>query len=226
VEQETEQGARPAVAANNPPAPDDHAVAGAVAGSAGFSSGGPTIARLAHLATHAPAPQPISGQAAVVSADPADAAPEPHLPESSATVATRAPARIEAPSTSAASAGAAQEPTTVGSIRAATECPRDWLNTAEARQPATGDLNCAETAAVSAQPGAEQRALEEAAADHASEIAALQFVPRIPVARPDPPPRPRKTGRKASWPADDPPNCGKKRARWRYVNDVPTWYCR
>ena len=117
----------------------------------------------------------------------------------------------------------AAEPAIVGSLPP-TECPRDWVSTEAA--PYGGP--CEQLAAlVPETANAEaQRRLEQAAADRATETASLQFVPRIPKARPEPPAQPRKTARKAGWPADDPPNCGKKRARWRYVNDVPTWYCR
>jgi hypothetical protein len=78
----------------------------------------------------------------------------------------------------------------------------------------------------------DQSALDEAAVERASEEAGLQFVARLPLARPDyePPPPPRRknvTKSGASRPADAPPKCGgKKRAKWRYVNKVPTWYCK
>ena len=118
----------------------------------------------------------------------------------------------------------AAEPASVGSLPAE-ECPRDWVSVEGQTDGRAG--SCEELAALlpgDANP-AEQR-LMEAASQRAAEIAALQFVPRIPKARPDPPPQPRKTARKAKWPAGSPPNCGKKHAYWRYVSNVPTWYCR
>jgi hypothetical protein len=109
----------------------------------------------------------------------------------------------------------------------ATECPRDWLPADQADVPA----GCGEGAALleSVAIGEDKSAVEEAAIEHAAQLAGLQFAPRIPQARPEPPARPRKAvarGKRASWPADKPPNCGSKRAKWRYVNDVPTWYCK
>jgi len=66
------------------------------------------------------------------------------------------------------------------------------------------------------------------------EMTALQAAPPVPQARPEAPPAPREAARtrkstrvaRAAWPADPPPKCGRKRARWRYVKDVPTWFCR
>jgi hypothetical protein len=78
------------------------------------------------------------------------------------------------------------------------------------------------------------RAYAPAEAPHsvAAEMTALLVAPSIPQARPDAPPARRQAARKstrvarAGWPSDPPPKCGKKRARWRYVKDVPTWFCR
>jgi hypothetical protein len=64
------------------------------------------------------------------------------------------------------------------------------------------------------------------------ESTTLVAAPPIPQARPEAPPARRQAARRstrvarAGWPSDPPPQCGKKRARWRYVKDVPTWYCR
>jgi hypothetical protein len=183
----------------------------------------------AALATPAAAPElpiaPPAVPAAAAVAPPALAAPAPEIPAASSPVRVAAtePGQAE-PSPSAGESAAA--PASVGSLAVA-DCPRDWVSVEG--QPSARAGACEDMAALMINTGdpAEQRVLEEAALERATEIAALQFVPRIPQARPDPPARPRKTTtRKAGWPDADPPNCGKKRARWRYVNDVPTWYCR
>jgi hypothetical protein len=119
----------------------------------------------------------------------------------------------------------------IPSAAAGSECPRDWI-AVEGEEPLP--TQCDEAAALvdlAALPD-EQRAIEDAALERAAEIAGLQFAPRVPQVRPDPPPATNKAnrGRKtalARWPADPPPKCGSsKRAKWRYVNRVPTWYCR
>ncbi len=57
------------------------------------------------------------------------------------------------------------------------------------------------------------------------------FIGVIPKARPEPPanavakPKARKRTA-ARGKLGPPPNCGKKYARWRYVNKRPTWYCK
>ena len=121
------------------------------------------------------------------------------------------------------------EETTSAAPRA--ECPRDWI-AVEGEEPLP--TQCDEAAPLidlAALPD-RQSAIEDAALERAAEIAGLQFAPRIPQVRPDPPPVSKKASgnRKtalARWPADPPPKCGSdKRAKWRYVNRVPTWYCR
>jgi hypothetical protein len=131
------------------------------------------------------------------------------------------------PMPSATMPSPAHQAVTPAAAGPATECPRDWLSTDQADIPA----GCGEGAALleTVGIGADSSAVEEAAMEHAAQLAGLQFAPRIPQARPEPPARPRKavaSGKRASWPADKPPNCGSKRAKWRYVNDVPTWYCK
>ena len=118
----------------------------------------------------------------------------------------------------------------IPSAAAGAECPRDWI-AVEGEEPLP--TQCDEAAALvdlAALPD-EQRAIEDAALERAAEIAGLQFAPRIPQVRPDPPPVTKKASRSrktalAKWPSDPPPKCGDKRAKWRYVNRVPTWYCR
>jgi hypothetical protein len=114
----------------------------------------------------------------------------------------------------------------------AVECPRDWV--AGAADAAAGDCRdpSALPQALAAAPS-DQSALDEAAVERASEEAGLQFVARLPMARPDyEPPKPKARQKSvtrvgAKRPADPPPKCGsKKRAKWRYVNKIPTWYCR
>ena len=88
------------------------------------------------------------------------------------------------------------------------------------------------------EPGVEnlQAALEDAAAEQAQVLAAL---PRVPLARPDPPSnfKPSKPHKarvvraklNASWPDEPPPACPGQHARWRYVDrksGAKEWYCR
>jgi hypothetical protein len=112
-----------------------------------------------------------------------------------------------------------------------TECPRDWI-AIEGEEPLPTQCDEAAPLIDFASLPDEQRAIENAALERAAEIAGLQFAPRIPQVRPDPPPVTKKASRSrktalAKWPADPPPKCGaNKRAKWRYVDRVPTWYCR
>jgi hypothetical protein len=78
-----------------------------------------------------------------------------------------------------------------------------------------------------------QGAVEDAALERASELAGLQFAPRIPLARPEPPPNAIKTVAtstpRSSWPAEPPPNCGTKHAYWRftdYTTGTKEWHCK
>jgi hypothetical protein len=156
---------------------------------------------------------------------PAPAAPLPAAASDSAAALTSEPSGAEPE---------AAQPSSTGSLWSehAVECPRDWVPVEGTALPGPDAQDCGKTAAPLAEVaavGVDQGALDEAALERATEIAALQFVPRIPLARPDPPERPRRKASskgRAGWPAGSPPNCGKKRAKWRYVSNVPTWYCR
>jgi hypothetical protein len=150
---------------------------------------------------------------------PSSAAATPPAAEPSAVVPVKPatpPTRQDAEETTSAAPGA--------------ECPRDWI-AVEGEEPLP--TQCDEAAPLidlAALPD-EQRAIEDAALERAAEIAGLEFAPRVPQIRPDPPPVTHKASRSqktalAKWPADPPPKCGDKRAKWRYVNRVPTWYCR
>lgn len=170
-------------------------------------------------------PDPVAEPGAAMAAAPAaaDAPPEAAPPPAAPTLA---PAEISP----AGSEGAAMTETASLWPEEAVACPRDWVAVDAAGQPAPRPADCSDDAAVPASADAaltEHPALNDAALERASEVAALQFVPRIPQARPDPPPPSRrKAARRSNWPAGDPPNCGSKRAKWRYVNKTPTWYCR
>jgi hypothetical protein len=109
------------------------------------------------------------------------------------------------------------------------ECPRDWISDNAATSPGSA-AGCQTLAALltDAAPD-DQAALDRAASEHAEELAAL--FPRLPRARPEPPARPiRRTGAvDLSWPDEPPPNCGSKRARWRFTDAERTqkeWFCR
>jgi hypothetical protein len=170
------------------------------------------------------------------------AATEPAVPAASAPEQRAALA-----ASSTASTGPAAEPNTVVAVPAppaahhdveetaapapAADCPRDWI-AIEGEEPLPTQCDEAAPLIDVAALSDEQRALEDAALERAAEIAGLEFAPRIPQVRPDPPPVTKKASRSrkvalAKWPADPPPKCGSsKRAKWRYVNRVPTWYCR
>jgi hypothetical protein len=115
----------------------------------------------------------------------------------------------------------------------AVECPRGWLGS----DAGSGDPACPAITAnlEETSPAAEE--LDRAVAEHAEEVAAL--MPRVPRARPEPPPQPvrqqaRSTRRASaspdvSWPDAPPPNCGSKHAYWRFVDEARTqkeWYCK
>src|SRR5688572_23421435 len=229
IVQEEPKGAQSAAAAATPVEPIATPVAAAAAARPGSSTEIGASAPLslpdsdgsapeAAITTHAP-------PAAAALATPA-AVPESIAVPPAAAVTPAPPQTTTVPSAAAVPLPVQEppaEPASVGSLPAV-ECPRDWVGV-EGQTAGAG--SCEELAALlpgDANP-AEQR-LMEAASQRAAEIAALQFVPRIPKARPDPPPQLRKTARKAKWPAGSPPNCGKKHAYWRYVSNVPTWYCK
>lgn len=109
----------------------------------------------------------------------------------------------------------------------ASECPRDWV-----APEAEGEIDSADCQALAAllptlSPD-DQAALDEAATEHAVEIGA--FLPRVPMPRPNPPPRTRvRKSRDSSWPSQAPPNCGDKHAYWRFVDrkaGTKEWYCK
>jgi len=166
----------------------------------------------------APAPEPIPA----VEPPPA---PPPEAPPAEAAAAPLAPPASPAPSEEAGKRSSVWE-------KGAAACPRDWV--AVSTNPDGSPAECAEAApsvTTLAMVETDQAAIDEAAIARATELAGLQFAPRIPQARPEPPKaKPVRTatrkGARATRPADPPPNCGKKRARWRYVKSVPTWYCK
>src|SRR5688572_6504150 len=135
----------------------------------------------------------------------------PVVPAASAPQQTAALApRSTAPSSPAATPPAAQ-PNAVIPVKPATpptrqdgeettsaapgpECPRDWI-AVEGEEPLP--TQCDEAAPLidlAALPD-EQRAIEDAALERAAEIAGLQFAPRVPQIRPDPPPGTKKASR-------------------------------
>lgn len=169
----------------------------------------------------------------------AAAAPAPPSPVDPA-VAAPAPPPIAEPNPTTGTVAAVPQPADATPVETgspwaeeAMNCARDWMkvhgsgnagDAAECREaaPLLPELAALET---------DQRALDEAAMLQASEMAGLQFAPRIPMARPDPPPVRKKTARRAnaSWPADPPPNCGEKHAYWRFVDrkaGTKEWYCK
>ena len=178
-------------------------------------------------APQAAAPGPLSSQGSPAAASGVAAPPEASAPP---TILEQA----EPPQAATAPAAEAEGEAASASLWSedAVECPRVWVpGSAEA---ANAPADCPDAAAALPQLAAaspDQSALDEAAVERASEEAGLQFVARLPLPRPayEPPPARPKTVTKAGAkrPADPPPNCGsKKRARWRYVDRVPTWYCR
>jgi hypothetical protein len=110
----------------------------------------------------------------------------------------------------------------------AVACPRDWVAPEGADARAPSPAGCRALAALL--PGeastAEQAALSEAAAEHAETLALLE--PRLPIRRPDPPPRARyRSAPGGALPA--PPDCGSKHAYWRYIDrklKIREWHCK
>jgi hypothetical protein len=114
----------------------------------------------------------------------------------------------------------------------AVDCPRDWLGDEEGS--AAGGPGCpAITTLIEEASPAEE--LDRIVSERAEQVAAL--MPRLPRARPEPPPQPirrqaRSTPRASpnlSWPDEPPPNCGSKHAYWRFVDEARTqkeWYCK
>ena len=168
------------------------------------------------------------------------ALPQPALPprEAPAAPIPKAPpaALAAAPRTEAAAAASAA---TAFWPEEAVDCPRDWMAVDSPGNYGDGPVDCGGTA-VLLQPDnillGDQLALSSPASEPVDdEAAALQFAPAIPKIRPKPPARKqatRKTARKSTrkaksgWPSEPPPNCGDKHAYYRYINKVPTWYCR
>ncbi len=109
--------------------------------------------------------------------------------------------------------------------QAAVECPRDWLAVGGA---ASGHCETIVALLPSATSPDVQAALSEAAEEHA-----MALGPRLPRARPEPPPNAIKkvsTRRRASdWPSTPPPDCGTLHAYWRFVDrktGAKEWYCK
>jgi hypothetical protein len=192
----------------------------------------------APMAPTAAPPSAVPSEAAAVrpSAAPAPA-PSTPPPQVATAVAAPPPFPPAAQAIAAPPSGQADDELEAGEGDAAlwpdeaVECPRAWVSVEGATETAHPD--CVQAAPPLADVAAveeDQRALGEAAVERASEIGGLEFVARLPQARPEPPPKPiRKTvakKRRGDWPSDPPPNCGSKRAKWRYVDKVPTWYCR
>ncbi len=182
------------------------------------------MARLVQAAAQSAAAQ------SAAAAQPAAAVEPPAAIQTAAAAAPAAePAPPAAPAAEAMAAAAAESDP--GNPPAAAECPRDWI------KPGGETLaGCGEAAALidfAAVP-ADRLALEEAALRRASELAGLQFAPRIPAARPEPPKNAIKKvaatrKRSSSWPAGPPPNCGTKHAYWRFIDrkaGTKEWYCK
>lgn len=138
----------------------------------------------------------------------------------------------------------------------ATNCLRDWLAPQTSEPSATGttaDCDDRPTAPLATPVAPEQPTAAsepplvpagEATEPEGFSSAALNLAPQalpsegltdgfvapVPRIRPEPPPpavkKPTRTKTAARGKLGPPPNCGKKYARWRYVNKQPTWYCK
>jgi hypothetical protein len=134
-----------------------------------------------------------------------------------------------APTVKPAGRPAGEEAEETASAAPGAECPRSWI-AIEGEGPVP--TQCDDGAAlldVAAVPD-EQRALEKAAFERGAEIAGLEFASRTSQVRSEPPAVTQTASREtapARWPADPPPKCESgQRAKWHYVDRVPTWYCR
>jgi hypothetical protein len=135
---------------------------------------------------------------------------------------------------------------------AAVNCPRTWIDDPGSGATEVADA-CHEYAALpQGAPSPELEAAAEAEAPGAAGVLSSETasgdasvqppggeLARLPIARPANPPkaltkaaadRPVRTRRgSSSWPSDPPPNCGSKRARWRYTDrkkGTKVWFCK
>jgi hypothetical protein len=130
--------------------------------------------------------------------------------------------------------------------RDAVECPRDWV--AVEGEAGPRPAGCASLASLVTQSEPQALAtLRKALPERVLDLTAM--APAIPVpasakggpdapeavasAEPDPAPPPKRaakaSNRSASWPAEPPPDCGSKHARWHYVqghSGKKEWYCK
>jgi hypothetical protein len=113
---------------------------------------------------------------------------------------------------------------------AAVKCPRTWIAGSESAASGDPDAACHEFGALPANNAAPE--LEAAA-----EAAAPVEVARLPLARPASPPKLAEAPKARSTRATKarggglgpPPNCGSKRARWRYTDRKQgkrVWFCK
>ena len=201
------------------------------------------------------APAEVQARAVAASADPAPApATLDGAPARDAAAAKLAIRAALAPETAVPATEQAEAPSLWA--EEATKCPRDWLawqgsgsagdgasgctdgaaptapspETA-AETPETGPAAPATVASLAAEPGElANEALTLAPAAIESEGLTSDLVAPLPRVRPDPPAnaikKPTRTRTASRGKLGPPPNCGKKYARWRYVNKQPTWYCK
>jgi hypothetical protein len=191
-------------------------------------------------AEFAPEPMELTPAPVELAPEPVEPTPEPDrtLPE-----IVEAPPSAEALRTALLENAASMRGEQTGSLapapaeenpwaEEAVACPRGWVTVegAPARDVPPG---CDTILALLPPQGSAEdaEALHEAATTHAEELAAL--LPRLPKARPDPPPQPtRARVRRAAssdWPDSPPPNCGSKHAYWRFVDrkaGSKEWYCK
>lgn len=117
----------------------------------------------------------------------------------------------------------------------AVECPRGWLSSGGSDASDAGGAAPADCKPISElvadAPPEMEAALQDAATTEALKMAG--FLPRVPEARPDPPPEPpvRKASvkRRSGWPDSSPPDCGSKHAFWHFVDKARSrkeWYCK
>jgi hypothetical protein len=182
----------------------------------------------------APAPVAASPEPAPVP-DPLVAKPAPRVIEQARTPAsTPAAAAAGALVAGSAQAPTAETPAVQASAfwpKQAVDCPRDWKPGGGLRPLGAGE--CGEVATA---PSTSEVAMRPAAEEPSAPAA--KAAPTVaPKSRPAEAPAAKKTETKkasatkstktAQRPSDPAPNCGAgKRARWKFVEGEPTWYCK
>lgn len=212
---------------------------------------GPRIVGSLPAPKAAPAADEVVAKPAASSQNPvlAKAAPQPvNAPAPASTLAAAAADALIAGSAHAVTEEAPAVQASAFWPKEAADCPRDW-NSGSGLRPLGAE--CGKTATPSTSDVAMRAAAEQATAPEAKQATAPASKPAAKVAAVAPKARPaeasttkkiepkaeaktetkeapaKKASKSAQRPSDPPPNCGAgKRARWKFIEGEPTWYCK